>query len=40
MKVLVFALAASATHAVDFNREVRPLLAQQCFSCHGMDIRS
>ena len=22
---------------VDFNREVRPILAQHCFKCHGMD---
>jgi hypothetical protein len=30
-------LLASSAHAVDFNREVRPILAQQCFACHGMD---
>ncbi|MFN0080299.1 MAG: PSD1 and planctomycete cytochrome C domain-containing protein [Prosthecobacter sp.] len=33
---LLLLLAASA-HAVDFNRDVRPVLAQQCFTCHGMD---
>jgi Protein of unknown function (DUF1553)/Protein of unknown function (DUF1549)/Planctomycete cytochrome C len=27
----------SSAYAVDFNREVRPILAQQCFACHGMD---
>lgn len=32
-----FALSFSFAHAVDFNREVRPILAQQCFACHGMD---
>jgi hypothetical protein len=32
----LFLLAATA-HAVDFNRDVRPVLAQQCFTCHGMD---
>lgn len=30
-------LLANAAPAVDFNREVRPILAQQCFACHGMD---
>ncbi|MFZ4764599.1 MAG: PSD1 and planctomycete cytochrome C domain-containing protein [Roseimicrobium sp.] len=34
---LALLLAASSALAVDFNREVRPVLAQQCFSCHGMD---
>jgi hypothetical protein len=29
-------LPASAL-AVDFNRDVRPVLAQHCFKCHGMD---
>ncbi|MBL9115437.1 MAG: PSD1 domain-containing protein [Verrucomicrobiaceae bacterium] len=29
--------AASSAFAVDFNREVRPVLAQYCFACHGMD---
>ena len=33
-------LAGAPAQAVDFNREVRPLLAQQCFSCHGMDEHS
>jgi hypothetical protein len=28
---------SSISSAVDFNRDVRPVLAQQCFSCHGMD---
>ena len=30
-------LAALPGSAVDFNREVRPILAQHCFACHGMD---
>ena len=25
------------THKVDFNREVRPILAKNCFACHGQD---
>ena len=34
---LLFVLAASRLMAVDFNQEVRPILAQHCFACHGMD---
>ena len=32
--LLFLAITASA---LDFNRDVRPVLAQQCFTCHGMD---
>ncbi|OYW75852.1 MAG: hypothetical protein B7Z37_11395 [Verrucomicrobia bacterium 12-59-8] len=35
---LLFCLALPAAgFAVDFNRDVRPVLAQHCFKCHGMD---
>ncbi|MCB1278190.1 PSD1 and planctomycete cytochrome C domain-containing protein [Prosthecobacter sp.] len=34
---LLFLLFVSTARAVDFNRDVRPVLAQQCFTCHGMD---
>ena len=38
MKIAAIALLLStAAQAVDFNRDVRPVLAQQCFTCHGMD---
>jgi hypothetical protein len=38
MKVpLFFFVLASTASALDFNRDVRPVLAQQCFTCHGMD---
>ena len=36
----LLALAASRVVAVDFNQEVRPILAQHCFACHGMDEHS
>ncbi len=34
-----FAVAAE-TPAVDFNREVRPILAEHCYACHGPDARA
>jgi hypothetical protein len=34
---LTLLLLASTASALDFNRDVRPVLAQQCFTCHGMD---
>lgn len=33
----LFLLLSASAYAVDFNRDVRPVLAQQCFTCHGMD---
>ncbi|MFZ9605188.1 MAG: DUF1549 domain-containing protein, partial [Opitutales bacterium] len=39
LALLLAGLAAQAP-AVDFNREVRPILAQHCFACHGMDEHS
>ncbi|MDB6006837.1 MAG: Planctomycete cytochrome, partial [Prosthecobacter sp.] len=36
--VFLFCLALpAAAFSVDFNRDVRPVLAQHCFKCHGMD---
>ena len=34
------ASAAKATAKIEFNRDVRPILAENCFSCHGVDSAS
>ncbi len=34
------ARAADSAKPVDFNREIRPILADHCFSCHGPDEKS
>jgi hypothetical protein len=35
--VAMFAISGLAAAAVDFNREVRPILSDKCFHCHGPD---
>ena len=33
-------LAGAGAGAADFNREVRPILADKCYACHGPDAKS
>ena len=35
--ILLFLLLFVHSQAVDFNREIRPLLASKCYACHGPD---
>jgi len=37
MLICASASAWSAEQAVDFNREVRPILSDRCYGCHGPD---
>ncbi len=37
MLLSVLACSARASESIDFNRDVRPILADNCFQCHGPD---
>ncbi|MCB1098974.1 MAG: hypothetical protein KDN22_25605 [Verrucomicrobiae bacterium] len=36
----LFASSAANATEIDFSREIRPLLSDKCYSCHGPDAKS
>ncbi|HEY4259831.1 MAG TPA: hypothetical protein VGM98_06720 [Schlesneria sp.] len=40
LSLLMWAACCTTLHAqIDFNRQVRPILAENCFQCHGPDAK-
>src|SRR4029434_9657566 len=35
-----FCVATAAAAPVDYNREIRPIISEKCFACHGPDKES
>src|SRR5438874_2224629 len=38
--VLLGGRAVAADKPLDFNRDVRPILTDKCFACHGPDVKT
>lgn len=38
--ILVLTLAARAEDKIDFNRDIRPLISDRCYKCHGPDAKN
>jgi hypothetical protein len=38
--ILAFGRASAADPAIDFNRDIRPILSDRCFACHGPDDKT
>jgi len=40
LQVSAVALESKKSNALDYNRDVRPILSEHCFACHGFDEKS
>jgi hypothetical protein len=40
LSVLTFAPTALSADRLEYNRDIRPILAENCFACHGQDSRA